>query len=96
MLETMVRSGELSPKRWRWPFDFSCWRVIDCQTLDLTIVYKGKTYAIDRTDGPLFGELVSALQDTAFQFRNVGPRETTCGGSLCEDRFLREEMTTDD
>jgi len=95
MLETMVHSGELSPKRWKWPLDFSCWGVIDCQTLDLIAVYKGKTYAIDRTDGPLFGELLYALQDTAFQVGNVGPRATPCGG-LCEDRFVREDMTTDD
>jgi hypothetical protein len=94
MLEAMVLSRELSPKRWKWPLDFSCWRVADCQTLDLTVLYKEKTYAIDCTDGPLFGELVSALQDTAFQVSNPGPRGSPCGG-LCEDGFVRGEMTTD-
>jgi hypothetical protein len=66
LLAKMVKAGELVPRA-NLADSGSCSDMADCQTVDLTVSYRGKTYTFGPSGGDLYIPLLGGLELAAQQ-----------------------------
>src|SRR5260370_39618446 len=80
----MVKSGELGPKPWFSPFGDRC-SGTDCQMVDLTVSYQGKTYTFGPSGGGLYIALLGLLELAAMQIAYPNSQAQQEAGAIASD-----------